>query len=149
MTECIIFVGMQASGKSTYYKTNFSDTHVRVNLDMLKSKKAMNDLIQTCLDNRLSFVIDNTNPMKKTRKTFIERAQFYGYKINCYSFESDYETCLKRNNLRKGNAVIPEKGLLWWKNSFEKPTFEEGFDNIYHVRICGNEYAIAIESKNE
>ena len=36
--ECIIFVGIQGSGKSTFYKENFFKTHVRINLDMLKSR---------------------------------------------------------------------------------------------------------------
>ena len=36
--EAVIFVGLQASGKSTFYRERFSRTHVRINLDMLKTR---------------------------------------------------------------------------------------------------------------
>ena len=36
--EAVIFTGIQASGKSTFFKERFFDTHVRINLDMLDSK---------------------------------------------------------------------------------------------------------------
>jgi len=133
MAEMIIFVGMQASGKSTYYKKYFADTHVRINLDMLNSKKAMNELMFACFENNISCVIDNTNPMKKTRKAFIDQAKAYNYKVICYSFFSDYETCLNRNNLREGKAKIPESGLRWWRDSFEEPSKDEGFDELNFI----------------
>jgi len=37
--EAIIFIGIQATGKSTFYKDNFFKTHIRINLDMLKTRK--------------------------------------------------------------------------------------------------------------
>lgn len=36
--EGIIFVGIQPSGKSTFYHDRFSNTHLRINLDMLKTR---------------------------------------------------------------------------------------------------------------
>ena len=36
--ELIIFIGLQAAGKSTFYKKNFSDIHIRINLDMLRTR---------------------------------------------------------------------------------------------------------------
>lgn len=38
MTEAVIFVGVQGSGKSTFYRERFFDTHVRINLDMLRTR---------------------------------------------------------------------------------------------------------------
>jgi transcriptional regulator with XRE-family HTH domain len=38
VVEAIIFVGIQASGKSTFYRERFFDTHLRINLDMLKTR---------------------------------------------------------------------------------------------------------------
>jgi len=35
--EAVIFTGIQAVGKSTFYKEHFFTTHVRINLDMLKT----------------------------------------------------------------------------------------------------------------
>ncbi len=34
--QIMIFVGIQASGKSTFYHQYFANTHLRINLDMLK-----------------------------------------------------------------------------------------------------------------
>jgi len=35
--DAVIFTGIQASGKSTFYKEQFSRTHIRINLDMLRT----------------------------------------------------------------------------------------------------------------
>ena len=36
--QLIIFVGLQSSGKSTFYLDKFIDSHIRLNLDMLKTR---------------------------------------------------------------------------------------------------------------
>ena len=36
--EIIILMGIQASGKSTFYRQKFADSHIRINLDMLKTR---------------------------------------------------------------------------------------------------------------
>ena len=36
--QLIIFIGIQASGKSTFYQQYFYHTHLRINLDMLKTR---------------------------------------------------------------------------------------------------------------
>ena len=36
--ELILLIGIQASGKSTFFKRRYCDTHVRINLDMLKTR---------------------------------------------------------------------------------------------------------------
>jgi predicted kinase len=33
--EAVIFIGLQAAGKSTFYLRRFFRTHVRINMDML------------------------------------------------------------------------------------------------------------------
>ena len=48
--QAVIFVGIQAAGKSTFYQRRFFRTHVRVNLDMLHTRHRERLLIQTCLD---------------------------------------------------------------------------------------------------
>ena len=35
--EMVLFVGIQATGKSSFYLERFFRTHVRINLDMLKT----------------------------------------------------------------------------------------------------------------
>jgi predicted kinase len=36
--EAVILIGIQGSGKSTFFKEKFADTRVRINLDMLRTK---------------------------------------------------------------------------------------------------------------
>jgi predicted kinase len=49
MMEAILFTGIPASGKSTFYKERFFATHVRINLDMLKTRKREILILQACL----------------------------------------------------------------------------------------------------
>jgi len=59
--EAVILIGIQASGKSSFYKERFFDTHVRINLDMLKTKHRQRVLLDACLAGKQPFVVDNTN----------------------------------------------------------------------------------------
>lgn len=44
--QLIIFIGVQASGKSTFYQQQFYSTHLRLNLDMLKIRHRENQLFE-------------------------------------------------------------------------------------------------------
>lgn len=59
--QLIIFTGLQASGKSTFYKEYFYKTHLRLNLDMLKTRHREKILFDACLESKSKCVIDNTN----------------------------------------------------------------------------------------
>src|SRR5688572_1609072 len=65
--ECIVFVGIQGSGKSAFFKERFADTHLRINLDMLKTRHREAAFFQLCLETGMRCVIDNTNPTAKER----------------------------------------------------------------------------------
>ena len=43
--EAVIFIGIQASGKSTFFKERFFNTHVRINLEM-PMKEAYSEFLQ-------------------------------------------------------------------------------------------------------
>ncbi|QDU55829.1 hypothetical protein Pan181_20260 [Aeoliella mucimassa] len=49
--EVVVFIGLQASGKSTFYKQRFVDTHMRLNLDMLRTRyrDAYSDFVRRLL----------------------------------------------------------------------------------------------------
>ena len=59
--EAIIFIGIQATGKSTFFQQKFFDTRVRINLDMLKTRNRERILLAACLDAKQPFVVDTTN----------------------------------------------------------------------------------------
>ena len=60
--ECVIFIGLQASGKSSFCIEYFSTTHIRLNMDMLNTRYRENILLNACANAKQSVVIDNTNP---------------------------------------------------------------------------------------
>ena len=69
--EAIIFVGIQASGKSTFYRERFFDTHLRINLDMLKTRYREQLILRACIEAKQPFVVDNTNPSVEERARYI------------------------------------------------------------------------------
>ena len=77
--EAIIFCGIQASGKTTFYKENFFKTHVRISLDLLNTRRKEDIFLRTCLQTQQRFVIDNTNPTKKERLPYIEKAKAFKF----------------------------------------------------------------------
>jgi hypothetical protein len=79
--EAVIFTGIQAVGKSLFYKERFFTTHVRINLDMLKTRHREKLLLKACLEMKQPFVVDNTNPTIDNRKRYIGPAKQAGFQI--------------------------------------------------------------------
>ena len=140
--EAIIFMGIQASGKTTLYKKLFFDTHIRISLDQLNTKNKQNRFLQTCFDTQSRFVVDNTNPEIKTRKVFIEKAKTYKYKVIGYYFKSEIGKALERNSKREGKKRIPEIGIKGTFRKLELPNFSEGFDELFYVKIKNGTFEI-------
>jgi len=46
--EAIILIGIQASGKSSFYRQHFVDSHVHVILDALRSRREEIRLLRAC-----------------------------------------------------------------------------------------------------
>ncbi len=146
--EAVLFIGIQATGKSTFYKQNFFNSHVRLSLDLLNTRNKLQRFLQTCLDTQSKFVIDNTNPEVKDRLAFIDIAKQKKYKVVGYYFNSSLEEALKRNSQRQGKARIPDIGIKGCNKKLQLPTYSEGFDELYYVSILNNEFIIS-EWKNE
>jgi len=75
----ILFTGMQATGKSEFYKRYFYKTHIRINLDMLKTRNRERILIEACFTAKQPFVVDNMNLMATERRHYIEGAKDHGF----------------------------------------------------------------------
>lgn len=141
--ELIVFCGIQASGKSSFYKETFFNTHVRISLDLLRTRNRERNFIQTCLSTGQPFVIDNTNPIRMDREVYIKEAKERRYKIIGYYFQSKIEDAIARNNKRKGREYIPEVGIKGTFSKLELPSYEEGFDEIYYVQIIDNNFVVS------
>jgi predicted kinase len=133
--EAVIFIGIQATGKSTFYKERFFNTHVRINLDMLHTRHREDILLDACIRARQSFVVDNTNILARERAKYIALARRAGFEVIGYYFQSRLQDALHRNQQRTGRAVIPEKGLLAKFHAIQRPEYGEGFDRLYFVSI--------------
>ena len=78
--EAVIFIGLQASGKSSFYRDRFINTHIRLNLDMLKTRHREKLLFHACLEAKQPVVIDNTNPSKSDRLRYIPLGKEHQFK---------------------------------------------------------------------
>jgi predicted ABC-type ATPase len=141
--EAVILVGIQASGKSTFYQQRFFDTHVRISRDLLGTRGREQVLLQTCLESRQPFVVDNTSVQAEERARFIVPAKAAGYRVVGYFFRTEPRAAIARNKLREGNAVIPIPGILGTYKKLEEPRMDEGFDALYTVTLTpSNEFAV-------
>lgn len=136
--EAVIFIGIQASGKSTFYRQRFFDTHVRINLDMLHTHARENALLQACLTTAQPFVVDKMNQTAAHRARYIDAARAAGFRVVGYYFHSHAADCLERNAARQGAQRIPDSGILGAAAQLERPAYDEGFDELFHVRMGEN-----------
>jgi predicted kinase len=132
--ECIILIGIQASGKSTFYKEKFFNTHVRINLDMLRTRHRENIYLAASLEAKQPYVVDNTNPTIEDRKKYIELAKVNKFKVIGYFFEPDYAVSAERNDMRIGKEKVPEIGIKSVMKKLIVPELIEGFDELYCVK---------------
>lgn len=133
--EAVIFIGAQASGKSTFFKERFFRTHVRINLDMLKTRHREKRLFETCLQTRQALVIDNTNPTAEDRARYIEPARQAGFRVTGYYFQYILNDLLRRNEMRESDECIPEKGVRGTYAKLVMPIKDEGFDALHFVHL--------------
>ena len=133
----VLMIGIQGSGKSTFYHKYLSDDYVRVNLDTLKTRNREEQLVSECFREGKSFAVDNTNPTRADRQRYIPLAQYWGYRTVGYFMESKLQTCIERNNQRSGSAKIPATAIAATSNKLQLPGFEEGFDELYFVKNDG------------
>ena len=132
-----ILMGLQGSGKSTFYARFLSDDFVRVNLDTLRSRRKEAELIRDCHEKGTSYAVDNTNPTKDDRKRYILPAKAEGYRVVGYYLESKLKVCIERNSMRKGDACVPETAIAATANKLALPSYDEGFDELYYVNNDG------------
>jgi predicted kinase len=133
--EAIIFIGIQGAGKSTFYRERFFDTHVRINLDMLRTRRREEVLLAACLQSGQGFVVDNTNLRPSDRQRYLEPARATGFRAVAYLFKTTLGDAMQRNNLRTGKQKIPAPALASAFKKLVPPSAEEGFDEIYTVEL--------------
>src|SRR5574337_782512 len=98
--EAVIFSGVQGAGKSSFCRERFWNTHIRLNLDMLRTRHREKLLLTALIDAKQPFVVDNTNPLLEDRGRYILPAKAAGFRIIGLQFEVPLELALLRNAAR-------------------------------------------------
>jgi predicted kinase len=156
--ELVILVGIQASGKTTYYRRYMENDYRHVSLDNWRGKgnirKKEYDAIVAGLrevaasgGEKRGLVVDNTNTTAATRRRYFDYALEFFRNTGClvwmiaYFFDEDLESCLKRNAERPKDVApgtpyyVPPEAIASFQQRLEPPTHEEGFQKVFRVRI--------------
>jgi predicted kinase len=133
--EAIIFVGLQGSGKTTYFERHFAPTHTHISKDVQRTADLESALLRKCIQTGRSFVVDNTNATRVVRAPYIHQAKAAGYQVRSYFFDTPVRTAIGRNNHRKDKKPIPVPAILKAAKALQPPILEEGFDEIRTVQI--------------
>lgn len=134
--QALIFCGVQASGKTTFYAERLLKTHVRIGMDLMRTRQRERRFLETCLQSGQRFVVDNTNPTAGDRRPYLEAAKAARYEVVSYYFETSPEAALARNARRDSAELIPVAGVLGTFKRLQPPTPAEGYDAMYSVHIA-------------
>lgn len=146
LVELVVFVGLQASGKSTFFARCFARTHALVSKDLMRSARSKSKRqareIETALLAGRPVVVDNTNASEAERAGALAIARRLGVRAVAYWFDSPVDACLERNERRAGRARVPEVALFATCARLRPPALAEGFDAIFRVRIAEHGFQV-------
>lgn len=131
--ELIIMVGLPASGKSTIREEIIKNNKIDViNLDTIKSKPKMINMIKSSVDCKNSLIIDNTNLEVETRSKLIKMVKGINknYYVRIIHIDTLFERCLHNNFYRyyinyKEAKLIPDFVYKMMRKKFVEPTLAE------------------------
>ncbi len=84
-----------------------------------------------------SVVVDNTNPTVSDRAGLVQLGHELGAGVTGYYFEADVKECLARNRQRTGWRRVPNVAIFVTAGKLQAPSYEQGFDALYRVRVAG------------
>jgi predicted kinase len=131
--EAVILCGVQGAGKTTLYRDRFLETHVRVAMDLLRTRAREEAFVRLCLEQRQPFVVDATNPTPADRGRYVEPARAAGFRVIGYLVEVADAQALARNAARSGRQRVPTAAVVGTGRRLLRPAPEEGFDELWHA----------------
>jgi len=134
MPEIVILIGIQASGKTSFFEQRFAATHQRISLDVLKTRDRERIAIAECLAAARPIVIDNTNVFSSERAPYIALAKQRGFRTIGYFFKTDMRAAIARNS-KRDTGKVPVPAILRSHKRLEPPSLQEGFDEIHTVTL--------------
>jgi predicted kinase len=151
--ELIMLVGVPTSGKSTYVddllKNEYWETSTILSTDNYIEQAAIvkgvtyNEMFKDAigpansyLNHQLSEAISTQNPIiwdqtnltVKTRKKKLDKVPIWWRRVAIY-FDVSIEEAMRRNQFRQGK-VIPDETLKKMFEDYQRPFYEESFDEI-------------------
>lgn len=139
MTECVIFVGLQGSGKTTFYQHRFAATHRHISKDHWPNAPRKTErqarLLEEALAAGQSVVVDNTSPAPADREPVISIARAHHARVIGYYFDASTREAVGRNRQREGRERVPDVAIFTTAKRMVPPRIDEGFDALYRVSI--------------
>jgi predicted kinase len=141
MSEVAILIGLQASGKTTFYRQRLADTHEHVSKDTFRNarrpQRRQLRLIDAALSAGRDVAVDNTNPAPDEWQPLIDAARAHDADVVGYWFPADLAGSMARNAARGPETRVPDVGLYATIKRLRQPRREDGFDRILVVRFDG------------
>ena len=137
--ECVVFVGLPASGKTTFFTQRFAATHTHISKDLWPKSARQGPRqareLRAALGAGRSVVVDNTSPTPADRAEILGVAREFGARSIGYFFTASTREAIGRNRGRQGTARVPDVAIFTTAKRLVIPTCEEGFDELYRVAI--------------
>ncbi|MET9802470.1 ATP-binding protein [Streptomyces sp. NPDC006368] len=138
-----VFVGLQASGKSTFHARCLSGRYALVSKDLFprgarRRQERQMRLVAEALTAGNPVVVDNTNPSPEDWAPLVELGHALGATVTAYWFPPDVEGSLRRNAAREGRDRVPDVGIFATAGRLREPSLADGFDAVLEVRFDGH-----------
>lgn len=152
-----MMAGTPASGKSTYAKKHKKENDIYISRDLVRfsilkpgeayfSKETTVYNIFVQIINRALQVssidtvwIDATHLNINSRKKLLRRINQPYSCLEIICMETPLQECLNRNNKRTGVTKVPAPQVKKMYESYQRPTFSEGFDKITIINADNQE----------
>ena len=132
--EAIVLCGLQGAGKTTLYRDRWLETHVRISMDLLRTRAREAALLELCLSHAAAVRGRQHQPdgRRPARATSSRRGRPASGSSATSSTPTPREA-LGRNAGRSGRARVPDRGVLGTAKRLIRPAPEEGFDELWHA----------------
>jgi predicted kinase len=143
--ELIVFSGLQAAGKTSFYRERFA-SYAHVSKDAWPNarnkERRQRRLVEEYLRAGRSVVVDNTNPTPAVRAPLIAIARAVGVGVASYAFVVTVADAVQRDAGREGRARVGEVGIYSVAKLLVPPVEEEGFDRRFEVRLTRDGFVV-------
>nr|WP_281376621.1 AAA family ATPase [Actinomycetospora corticicola] len=126
-------IGLQACGKTTFFRVHLGSTHVLVSKDAMPRSARHREArlireLAAALAAGHDVCVDNTQPSAAERAGVIAAARAAGAQVVGHWWHPDLPLSLERNARRA--EPVPLVGLYAASARWEEPRLDEGFDEL-------------------